>query len=177
ATRSISTTVTEIGGSKTSANPLATQTRITAAGLPALFSAFRPTLAVWLLATGGSASALLENLTLVLPSQPGTAGELVEQIDDQRARVLTVGLSALGTIVGLVSVIGFILRWVRRRTNQSKRSVKAGFVLPAVAIVAAGVVYFIANFWLFHLGTPHFDVYAAKMWSYIAANYNFADLY
>jgi hypothetical protein len=172
ASRSITTSITEGASPGTLAH-----TYVSAAEMPDLLGAFRPTFAVSLSATSGSATAVVENWSLVLPSQPRTAGELVEQIDDQRARILTITLSALGGVAGFLSAIAFIRRWSRRRSGDNIKAARPRVRLLPLAFIPAAAVYFALNTSLFHLGTPHFDIYAAKMWAYIAANYNFADLY
>jgi Gpi18-like mannosyltransferase len=151
------------------------------AQFPQIFNAFRPTLSVWLSTGNTVAASELTNYVVTLPSQPSAAAELVEKIDDARATALTLLLSSLA---GLLCVIAFgmwAMPYIRRfrKKSTAPKAAKVITVRPwAVGIVSALVVAYLAlNSFLFHFGSPHFDIFTPKIWSYISATYNFTDLY
>jgi hypothetical protein len=160
--------------------PLVSTTSVDAVRFPDLFTASRPTLAVSVSGGDTIASAVVENYVVTLPSQPDSAAELVEKIDDGRAKLLTGLLSVLGGLLCLIAVAG----WVRPRLVTPgrprfpfvNRVTSVGF-WPMLLLPGGVIAYIALNVSLFHLGTPHFDIYSPKIWSYIAAQYTYLDLY
>jgi len=168
---------------------VATKTSVDASEFSELFKSFRPTLAISVSAHDSRTVATISNYILTLPSQPDSSAELVEKISDPRAWTLTLITALLGAILIAIAIGRFASRRVNAvfafslgRPSEfdagERASPRVGKRL-AVMLLSVGVIgaFFVANVYLFHFGTPHFDVYTPKIWSYIAANYSVLELY
>jgi Gpi18-like mannosyltransferase len=164
--------------------PIAMSSYVTAAEFPELFRAFRPSLSVSASSQSGIGKAEIQNYTLTLPSQPDSAAELVEKIDDGRAKLATLLLAGLGVGLGVLGLIlrgrRALLRSADRRADAKpwwgKRAIASRLWL-VLTVSGATLLYLVGNATLFHFGTPHFDVFTPKIWSYLAAQGGFLDLY
>lgn len=157
------------------------ETSIAPADASDLFNAFRPTLSVSAWADGDASQAQLRNLVLTVPAQASGSAEETVKIDDPLAHGLVVALLAAAIALSLLTgVRGLVPVLVRARRTAAASLVMARVRsrAPVVGIVVlAGVLYLLANLPLFGLGSPHFDIVAAKVWSYVAVKDGLADLY
>jgi hypothetical protein len=150
---------------------------LTPADAPGLFSAFRPTLTMSADATFGSSEASISNYSVTLPSQTSNTAEATVKVDDPVARALARGLWVAAIVLSLV-LAGTLLAPRLRRTQPRlvvgaiRSRTRAGLVIGLLA-----AIYLIANLPLFGVGSLHFDILAAKVWSYVASSYGFTDLY
>ena len=139
---------------------------------PDLFKAFRYalTLAAW--TESEPTSAKFENLALSLPPQTLSTAESAVRIDDQRARIFVLILWVAAMLLGGLLVVRRLaaLRWSAARRPAWPR-------LGVSALVAAGVLYLAANLPLFGLASPHYDVFSAKVWAFVASHGGLVDLY
>ena len=142
---------------------------------PGLFSAFRPTLTLSSDATTGSSEAAVSNYAVILPSQTSNTAEATVKIDDPVAQALARGLWLATIALSLVVAIS----WIAPRLRRTRAMAMAfrSRLAPAAVIAALAVAYLIANMPFFGLGSLHFDILAAKVWSYVASGYGFTDLY
>ena len=159
---------------------LAVEYVVTEEEAPEVVRPFRPSLTVSASSVAGSATTVVENYTLTLPSQRFP----VNKIDDGRARSLVIVLLAAGA---LLCVFG-IARWVWRAQPGialASRSLSEWVERPLVIrrwpfLLGAGIVvlvYLVLNSFLFSFGSPLYDVLVAKTWSYISAEYGLLELY
>jgi hypothetical protein len=150
---------------------------LTPSDAPGLFSAFRPTLTLSSNASSGSSEAAISNYTVTLPSQTSNTAEATVKVDDPVARALATGFWVAAIILSLVFAVSWLALRLRRTGSRLvvvalQRRARTAMV---VALIAA--LYVVANLPLFAVGSLHFDILAAKVWSYVAANYGFTDLY
>ncbi|TME54134.1 MAG: hypothetical protein E6I60_08115 [Chloroflexi bacterium] len=146
---------------------------------PDLFKAFRYALTVSSWAESGSARAIVRNFSLTLPGQSTASAEEVVKIDDPHARMLVLSLLLLSVVVGVVAATRFVrLRGseIRIRLAGLSRAARRSSIYLALG-VAICIIYIIANVPLFGLASPHYDVFSAKVWSYVAFKDGLADLY
>ena len=159
---------------------LAVESVVTEEEAPEVVRPFRPSLTVSASSVSGSATTVVENYTLALPSQRFP----VNKIDDGRATSLVIALLAAGA---LLSVFG-IARWVWRPqlsiavvTRTLSRWVETPLVIRRWPyLLGAGMgtlVYLVVNSFLFSFGSRLYDVVATKTWSYIVSEYGFLELY
>ena len=143
---------------------------------PEVVNAFRPTLTLSASAVDGASQAVIRNYVVTIPSQPSSSAEETVKVDDPLARLLVLVLLAASLALCLFVVV----RWLVARRGR-------GRVMPALwvrlrapvvlLLLGAAAIYFLANLSLFGVASPHFDVLAAKVWSYVAFRYGFGDLY
>jgi len=165
-----------IGTRITSQDALLAENSITRADAPDLFNAFRPTLTVSAWSDGGESQAIVRNLVLTVPSQTAASAEETVKVDDPLAHGLVELLLAAAIILSLVAG----LRLVRTRQESLLPVVSAAarsHAPLAAIVVATAAFYLLANLPLFGVASPHFDIMAAKVWSYVAAKDGLADLY
>ena len=149
---------------------------LTPTGAPEVFNAFRPTLTLSASGVEGSSDVVIRNYVVTVPSQPSASAEETVKVDDPLARLLVLVLLAASLAICLIGGV----RWLVMRPRRDR-------VMPALwtrlrarvvlLMVVAASFYLVANLPLFGLASPHFDVLAAKVWSYVAFKYGFADLY
>ncbi|HET6311083.1 MAG TPA: hypothetical protein VFH00_08800 [Candidatus Nitrosotalea sp.] len=148
---------------------------------PDVFNAFRPTLSVSAWSDGGASQAVLSGLVLTLPSQTAGSAEETIKIDDPLAHALVEALLAVAVALCLIVGIRRVAPLLARARPNSLGQVamrRARSRAPVVGIVVlAGAFYLLANLPLFGVASPHFDIVAAKVWSYVAAKDGLADLY
>lgn len=144
---------------------------------PALLAGFRPSLTLSSSGAAGSAIAVITNYAVTLPSQPANTAESTVKVDDPRARGLSQAVWLACIALTLLAAAAWL--WPRlRRARPSAMSKVMRARLPVAAVIGLiGAAYLIANLPLFGLGSPHFDIFAAKVWSYVAFKYGFGDLY
>jgi FkbM family methyltransferase len=179
----ITTTIAEVGAASVSnETPLSSQTVVSEAQFPELFKGLTPTLSLTLTSGGAVASATVANYSLTLPSQPDSVAELVEKVDDGRARLLVIVLAILGaSLAGLavgrraMPATGASIGDIVRREWTKASTLLRPWPLAFLAVAAIG--YLLLNSSLFLFGSPHYDVYASKIWSYLAAHNGLVDLY
>jgi len=148
---------------------------ITQSAAPAVFNAFRPTLTLSAMAATGSSQVALRNYVITVPSQPSASAEETVKVDDPHARLLVLALLVASLVICVISVV----RWlVTKKTLPITRASWATLsVRTALLLLVAAAVYLLLNLPLFGVASPHFDVLAAKVWSYVAFKYGLADLY
>jgi hypothetical protein len=172
--RTISTRITSLGS-------VLVDTFIKPTDAPEVFSAFRPTLTVSAWSGGDTSRAVIQNLVLTLPSQTAASAEETIKVDDPLARGLVKALLVASVALSLIAG----LRWLTPRLTRARRTflvsvvtAKARSRAPVAALlVLAGAAYLLANLPLFGVASPHFDIVAAKVWSYVAVKDGLADLY
>jgi hypothetical protein len=153
---------------------------ITPTEAPALFSAFRYSLTVSSAAEAGASEAVIRNYAVTLPSQNHATAEATVKIDDPLAtrlvQILLVASVALCLIAGLRRAGPQGLARLGSGLARVARELRLRWQL-AVGLAFVFVVYLLANLPLFGLASPHYDVFSARVWAYVADNYGFADLY
>jgi hypothetical protein len=149
---------------------------LTAAEAPEFFNAFRPTLTLSASAVDGSSQVLIRNYVVTIPSQTSASAEETVKVDDPLARLLVWVLLAASLALCFIGGARWLVK--RRRSGQAMLELSARLktrVVPLMVVTA--LLYLVANASLFGLASPHFDVIAAKVWSYVAFKYGLADLY
>lgn len=154
---------------------------VTARDAPKVFDAFRPTLTVSASSEAGMSDATVTNYVLTLPSQPSSAALETEKIDDPLARILVLLALVTAVLACVAASVRFALHWVQRRRARGSRSAapnkSSSRTSTALWIAGGFLCYLVLNMLLFPLGSLHFDVLAAKVWSYVAVQGGIADLY
>lgn len=181
----ITTTIAEVDPAPVSdgpRNPLSARTVVNATQFPQFFRGLRATLSLSLTSRDAIASATIVNYTLTLPSQPYSVAELVEKVDDGRARLLVLVLAILGASLAAITVGHRGVQALRGAPrylmgHAAAKGSMAHRFWPLAFLSAAAIGYLLLNSSLFRLGSPHYDVYSSKIWSYLAAHNGFFELY
>ncbi|HXC76400.1 MAG TPA: hypothetical protein VNU19_05055 [Candidatus Acidoferrum sp.] len=147
-----------------------------AAQAPEIVNAFRPTLTLSASAVDGASQVVIRNYVVRIPSQPSSSAEETVKIDDPLARLLVLVLLAASLALCLFVVVRRLAAQRGRRRVMPALWVKLR-VRVVLLLLGAAAIYVLANLSLFGVASPHFDVLAAKVWSYVAYKYGLGDLY
>lgn len=154
---------------------------ITSDELPALFWDLPLAVAVSSSSSEGTATAVLSDYQVIIPSQPW----LAMKIADARAKGLSIALIVLGMLAVAVGVA----KWSRVRLSGSELWATPKGQVPVTLsihvtrlrlmglVFVAILVFFVLNGLLFNLGYHTFDFLSEGIWSYIAAKYGPTNLY
>ena len=157
-----------------SPRPAPLKSSVTVEEAPALFESLRLSLTASVSSQAGFASTVLEDYTLTLPHQRWQ----VVKIDDPRARQLIIAFLILGALLCLAHVVlGGRSAWKKSVAAKAFTSpiVQRKLLVIRLSSVSIGIIgvlfaYLILNALLFNLGSHPFDMTAAKIWAYIAAD-------
>lgn len=143
---------------------------------PGVFNAFRPTLTLSASAVTGTSEVAVRNYIVTVPSQPSASAEETVKVDDPTARLLVVVLLIASLVICVIGGARWLL--MRRAIAPKVSAIWARLnVRILLLLVGAAALYLLLNLTLFGVASPHFDVVAAKVWSYVAFKYGLADLY